>query len=169
MFLSAGCFKTQFNSAYPTRLNGIINQHEFRESIVNINSKISSNKSQIFWLVFFILCTIGGLALAIVAGTLPASAHTSSSSFLILLGIGIGLIAFAPIFYFIATCIIRKRRTTKMREAIAEESKKYSMRSPACSWKLTVNIIWTGGYGRYRRTLYFYRVSVTEKSASSKV
>jgi len=150
--------KTEFNSTYPARLNGIISQNEFQESIGNVNSKISSRKQQIFCIVIFVLFIVGGLALVIVGGTALSTFHRSYST--ILLGIGFGAIGFSSIFFTIGHIVIRIRRTARMRHAIVEESKKYSTRSPiACSWRLNVTRIWTGGYGRYSRTVFIYHVS----------
>jgi hypothetical protein len=164
--LSAGCLKTEFNSAYPTRLHGVISQNEFRESIGNINSKISSRKPQIFCIVIFVLFIVGGLALVIVGATASSTFRTSYST--ILFGVGIGAIGCSSIFFTIGYCVIRIRRTNRMRQAIAEESKKYSTRSPiACSWRLNVSRIWTGGYGRYSRIAYIYHVSSTVSSTSN--
>jgi hypothetical protein len=153
----AGCFKTQFSSNYPARLNGIVSQHDFRESINNINSKISSNKAQILCLIFSAVCIIGGLALVLVGAA--SQRLTSGTPSLILFVVGFLLISIAPLFSTVGFCVIRTRRTNKMRQAIAEESKKYSTRSPAiCSWRLKVNRMWTGGYGRYTRSVFFYQV-----------
>ncbi len=113
--------------------------------------------------VFFILCTVAGLGLTIAGAIVASSIRLSSNLFLILLIIGGVLIVFGPVVYVIGTCIIRIRRTTKMRQAIAEESKKYSITSPgACTWRLNINRIWTG-YGRYNRIIYVYHVSSSQK------
>jgi hypothetical protein len=71
--------------------------------------------------------------------------------------IGIGLIGFAPIFLTLGCCIVRYRRTNKMRHAIAEESKKYSTR---CTWRLNIRRLWTVGYGNRVRTVFVYHVSI---------
>jgi hypothetical protein len=158
----AGCLKSGFSSAYPSRLNGIINRNEFHESIVNINRKISYHKSRVFCLVVCILCIICGLALAIAGGVLSITYNTSLP--VILLYTGIGLIGFSLIFFPAVWTVIRTRRTTAMRKAIAEESKKYSKRSPtSCTWRLNVLTFWTGGgYGGRSRSHHFYHVSSTE-------
>ncbi len=113
-----------------------------------------------FCFVFLILCLVSGVALIIAGGAASSSIHTSSAAFLILLIIGTVLVGFAPVFYLIGSCIIRIRRTAKMRQAIAEESRKYSTRSPtACDWRLHDRRIWTGGYGRMNQVLHVYSVS----------
>ncbi len=47
-----------------------------------------------------------------------------------IMGAGIGLIIFKVIFVIVRLIIIIPRRRARMREAIAEESMKYSSRSP---------------------------------------
>jgi hypothetical protein len=85
----------------------------------------------------------------------------------ILLYTGVGLIGFSSIFSSVGWTVIRFRRTTAMRKAIAEESKKYSKRSPtSCTWRLNVLRFWAGGYGRRSRSYYFYDVSSTELLSS---
>jgi hypothetical protein len=162
----AGCLKSGFSSAYPSRLNGIINRNEFHESIVNINRKISFHKSRVFCLVVFILCIICGLALVITGGVLSTTYRATFP--VILLYTGVGLIGSSSIFSSVGWTIIRIRRTTAMRKAIAEESKKYSKRSPtSCTWRLNVLTFWTGGgYGRRSRSHFFYHVSSTELLSS---
>lgn len=162
--LSAGCLKTKFNSNYPTRLNGIISQHEFQESIANINSKIFSNKAQIFCIVFFAVVITAGIALIIIGGVASASLSRSSFPFIILLYVGVVLIGFAPLILSIGCCIVRKRRTAKMRHAIAEESKKYSTRA---TWRLNISRLLTVGYGRRVRTVFVYHVSSHRKKSKA--
>jgi hypothetical protein len=59
----------------------------------------------------------------------------------------------------IGSSIMQIRRGTQMRRAIANESMKYSTRSPTpCSWRLHATRIRAGGYGR-RRNSVIYRVS----------
>ena len=143
-------------------MNGIISQSEFRESIRNINSKISYQKSKILLLVFIGLCLIGGFLLVLVGGVATTSSRQYNS--IILIGTGGGLLGFAPILFSTGWFVIRMRRTTKMRKAIGEESKKYSTRSPtSCTWQLNVGTIWTG-YRRHHHVLYFYHVSSTVTS-----
>ncbi len=98
----------------------------------------------------------------VIAGCL-VSKSASQSNFIILLGTGVGVMGFASIFFPIGWCIIRMRRTTQMRKAIAEESKKYSTRSPtSCTWRLNVTTMRTGYSSR--NVIYFYRVSSTVTS-----
>ena len=112
-------------------------------------------------LVVFCLCFIIGLALVI--GGSVVSGSSNQSKFIILLGTGIGLMFLPSIFFPIGWYVIRMRQTTQMRKAIAEESKKYSTRSPtSCTWRLNVTRI-LAGYNS-RNAIYFYYVSTTVTS-----
>ncbi|CAF5047634.1 unnamed protein product [Rotaria sp. Silwood1] len=70
--------------------------------------------------------------------------------FLPLSGVGIALTAFEPMFSDFGCCMIQFGRVARIRQAIAEESMKYSSRSPIpCSWRLDTSRVWLQGY-RYR-------------------
>ncbi|CAF1408593.1 unnamed protein product [Adineta steineri] len=65
-----------------------------------------------------------------------------------LLGVAIGITMFGTIFCIIAGCTLQLRRAETMRQAIAEESRKYSSRSPIpCSWRLDIPTSYGGYYG----------------------
>ncbi|CAF4175860.1 unnamed protein product [Adineta steineri] len=154
-----GCLKTQFSSAFPARLNGVISQNEFRESIGNINKNISSRMPKIICLVVFLICLIGGFVLIIAGGT--TSRTLRGSQYAIIIGVGAGAMGFASIFFTIGCCVIRLRRTAKMRQSIALESLKYSRRSTgACSWRLHVTTIWVGQYRGRSRYRYIYHIII---------
>jgi hypothetical protein len=162
--LSAGCLKREFSTAYPARLNGIISQGEFRESIDNINSKISSTCAQLFCIMIFILSFATGIIFFIASGSISSSSR--GSLYMIFIGLGIGLIAFGIIFFSLGFCFVRLRSMKKMRQAIAEEAKKYWSRSTGrCNWRLSATRMWTGGYGRYGRRVRSYLVSSTMSSS----
>jgi uncharacterized membrane protein len=149
--------KSELDSAYPIHLNGIISQQEYQESINKINRAISSNK--IFLIVGSIFCLsfIVGIILFIVGGVVAAYSSTYKYS---LISFGIALTTIGSIFFSVACCFIQSRRTTKIRRAIAEESMKYSSRSPTpCSWRLDIIRNWAGGYGRHSNTQAAYNVS----------
>jgi hypothetical protein len=153
----AGCLKTEFDSTYPVRLNGIIGQDEFRESIENINRESSKRAPVIICGLIAILCLLGGIALFIAGGL--TSVSTRTHGFPILVGVGIGVFFLGMLVLIFGCCFIRMRLATQMRKAIANESMKYSTRSPTpCSWRLHTSTFVTGGY-RNRRTVYIYRVS----------
>jgi hypothetical protein len=102
------------------------------------------------------MCILGGFILFIVGGITAQS--LSTHGFPVLIGVGFGIFFFGMIFQAFGCIILQSRRITRLRQAIANESMKYSMRSPPCSWRLLSSRFITGGY-RYRRTNINYRVS----------
>jgi len=98
------------------------------------------------------LTTFGGPALIIIGG--GTAANSDTYGFPLLIGVGIGLTTFGSIFFVFAAIIISYRRTTRMRQAIAEESMKYSSRSTPCSWRLETTRFYFGGYGNNTRVNY---------------
>ncbi len=157
MFFSAGCLKAEFDSTYPIHLNGIISPDEFRESINKINRKIISNKILIILAIVFTLSMIGGIILFIVGGLTSVNSRTYGFSPLLIVGICVTI--FGSMFFSIGCCIVQFRRAARIRQVIAEESMKYSSRSPIpCSWRLdTGNVV--GGYGHHNGQIG-YHVSI---------
>ena len=147
--------QSKFDSTYPVRLNGIINQNEFQESIKRINRRISSNKILIFLTFVLAVSVIGGLLLFAIDAITPnhhfnsqlssfgngkTHSHSNISVFPPLIGIGIGLFIFGLLFASIGCCIIQYQRKTQIQQIITEESMKYTLRSPIpCSWRLETN------------------------------
>jgi hypothetical protein len=157
--VSGGCLKSEFDSTYPIHLNGIIRPEEFQESIKNINQASFLKKSLIICGLIFIFCMVGGITLFIVGGIL--NLHNHSSGLSVLIAVGIGLCVLGVLFICIACCGIRSQRRIRMQQAIANESMKYSTRSPTpCSWRLNVSRMWAGGYGRHGRIASLYQVSI---------
>ena len=125
---------------------------EFQESIANINQTISSRKYIVIFGVIFAVCVLGGVALFIAGGLTAAT--TRRSGFSILIGVGMGVLFFGMIVFMVGCIIAQSRRVSRMRQAIANESAKYSSRSPTpCSWRLNTTRIYTGGYGNRRATV----------------
>ncbi|CAF1539294.1 unnamed protein product [Rotaria sordida] len=153
--IQTGCLKSEFNSTYPVHLNGIIRPDEFQQSIENINRIISSRKSQIIVGLIAILSLSGGMVLFIVGGVTRRKSR--STGFPILVGIGLGIFGFGMLVLTIGFCIVQLRATARLRQAVANESMKYSTRSPPCSWRLHVYRTWGGGYGGRRNTRLIYR------------
>ncbi|CAF1422058.1 unnamed protein product [Rotaria sp. Silwood1] len=157
--IQTGCFKAEYDSAYPIHLNGIISQHEFLESINKINQTFFSYKN------LLIACSIV-LSLTIIFGTASFTvggimAARSLTIFYILLGLGILLTTIGPLFFTIGFCLIYTKRTARLRQAIAEESMKYSSRSPTpCSWRLETPRTWFGGYSYYNNYQMFYQLAI---------
>ncbi|CAF1496831.1 unnamed protein product [Rotaria sp. Silwood1] len=146
--VSAGCLKVEFDSTYPIHLNGIISQYEFQESIKKINRRISSNKSLLILAILFGLSIIGGIIFFIIGGT--TRINSRYKGFSVLIGVGIAFTTIGSIFFAFGCFAIQSRRIARMRQAIAEESMKYSSRSPIpCSWRLDTSRVWFQGY-RYR-------------------
>ncbi|CAF1373109.1 unnamed protein product [Adineta steineri] len=144
--VQTGCLKAEFDSTYPIHLNGIINQNEFQESIHKINRTIASSKILLIVGVVLILTFIIGIILFIVGGV--TAANNVRRGFPALVGVGMGIIMSGMIFCFIACCTLQLRRAETMRQAIAEESRKYSSRSPIpCSWRLDIPTNYGGYYG----------------------
>lgn len=153
----AGCCKSEFDPTYPIQLNGIISQTEFQESMENINRNFSSRKPLIFIAVVFPLCILGGMGLFIAGGITTVTSRTYG--FPILVGVGLGVFLFGMIILTVGCCAIQFRRSAKLQQAIANESKKYTSRSPTpCSWRLNSTAFYSGGYGN-RRTRVVSRVS----------
>ncbi|CAF0953813.1 unnamed protein product [Adineta steineri] len=145
--IPSGCMKSEFDSNYPIHLNGIISQEEFRQSISNINGAIGSNKCLAILIIIFVVSLLGGIALMI-AG--PLSATKTSNVVLrlgVFLGIGMGLLIFGMICTFVGCCVMQSQRMKRVRQAIVDESAKYSARSSRpSSWRLHTDTIYTGGY-----------------------
>jgi hypothetical protein len=151
--------KGEFDSTYPVRLNGIISQDEFRESINRINHSISSNRILIILIIVFGLMMIGGIICFIVGGV--TASNSVRSGFSPLYGVGIALTALGSIFFVVGCIITQIRRAGQIRQAIAEESMKYSSRSPTpCSWRLETTRHYFGGYGNQHNSQLVNHVSV---------
>ncbi|CAF3433384.1 unnamed protein product [Rotaria socialis] len=94
-----------------------------------------------------VLCVVGGLFVV-----------KSITTFYILLSVGIVLTTFGSLFFDIGVCVMDAKRVARMRQAITEESIKYSSRSPTpCSRRLDTSRTLFGGYGYYnnsQQTLY---------------
>ncbi|CAF1097468.1 unnamed protein product [Adineta steineri] len=157
--VTTGCLKSEFDSTYPIHLNGIIRQDEFQQSIHNINQTISSRKSLLILGLICIICTVGGMILFI-SGSLTAS-KLGSHGFPILLGIGLGVFVLGMLTLSCGCFIVQTRRMTRMRQAVANESIKYSTRTPTpCSWRLDATRAWAGGYGRGQRIRLVYHLII---------
>jgi hypothetical protein len=159
----AGCMKVEFDSTYPVHLNGIISQNEFEESIHKINRTISSNKSLMVLGAIFLLSIIGGTILFIVGGV--TQINSSRYGFPAFYAAGVALTTFGSIFIGIGCCIVQFRRVNRMRQAVVEESRKYSSRSPTpCSWRLDTSTTYTGYYRNQHGQNLAYHVRINTMS-----
>ncbi|CAF1519006.1 unnamed protein product [Adineta ricciae] len=145
-----GCLKAEFDSTYPVHLNGIINQDEYHQSIQNINRAVSSNKTAlIIYSLIFAFGIIGGMICFIIAGV--RAINTPHSTFTILISVGFLLTFISSIVFSIGIFLIHSKRTNKLRQIIAQESAKYSSRSPVpCSWRLNIVSTWNRGFAYHR-------------------
>ncbi|CAF3913388.1 unnamed protein product [Adineta steineri] len=157
--VQTGCCKSEFDSTYPQRLHGIISFEEFGESIQNINQQISSRKPRIFVMLICILLVIASIVLFVVGGILAKNSGTGGFPILIIIAMVVFIVAF--LFLSIGFLVIRRRRATKMRRAIANESIKYARRSPKpCSWRLNTFRYVTGRYRGHRRVVVIYSLMI---------
>jgi len=137
--------KEEFDSTYPIHLNGIISQDEFRESIKRINHTIALNKIGILLVSIFALSIIGGMLFFIVLRITQA----------------IAIVTFRLILFGIGYCIAHFRGVPRIRQTIAEESMKYSSRSPIpCSWRLETTRDYFAGYGNRHNSQLVNRLSL---------
>ncbi|CAF4709783.1 unnamed protein product [Rotaria magnacalcarata] len=84
---------------------------------------------------------IGGFALCIASRALL---HGTVA----LIVVGFMLLGISLFSLLIGCQAVQSHRINRMRQAVAEESKKYSMTSPTpCSWRLNVNRWWSRGRG----------------------
>ena len=159
LLVSGGCCQTEFDPTYPIRLNGIITQAEFQQSIDNINRSISGRWYYVVVGILAGLCIIGACVLYIAGGV--TTAKSSARGFSLLIAIATGVFILGMIVMLVGCCIIRARFADRLRKAITAESAKYSTRSPTpCSWRLHTTQYTVNSY-RNRRLLTVYTVSDT--------
>jgi len=85
-----------------------------------------------------ILIAVTGIILFGV-GIETASSDISTDHFSVFTLIGFGLFFGVGFIFLIGYCVVNLRQTEQIEKAVAEESKKYSSRSPiACHWRLEV-------------------------------
>ena len=135
---------------YPVHLNGIISQDEYRDSIARINRCLSSNKLLIINLILFTIAMILGTIFYILGGVKSTSSdrYTLSSFFII----GIVVTTCGSLLFTILSVVIQLRRVAQLRKTVAEESMKYSTRSPIpCSWRLEMSNYFFGRYSNRSR------------------
>jgi hypothetical protein len=123
---------------YPVRLNGIIREDEFQESIRNINRILSLNKYCIIkWIIGIIclLCMVG--AILVLSIGLPATKNSNNSAFYAFLIAGFALFILGTLMFGVCNTVDRRRKV-RIEKVIDNESKKYSSRSPVpCTWRLS--------------------------------
>ena len=102
---------------------------------------------------------IGGIICFIVGGVTASRSYYYS--FPALIGVGIAITTVGSIIFSIGCCVAHFQRAARMRQAIAEESMKYSSRATPCSWRLDATRHYIGGYGNHYNNQLVYHVSVT--------
>ncbi|CAF1111934.1 unnamed protein product [Rotaria sordida] len=157
--IQTGCCKGEYDTTYPIHLNGIISQYEFQESITKINKTFSSYKNFVIACsIIFALSMVFGTASFTVGGIMAAK---SFKIFYILLAIGVLFTTIGPLIFSVGFCLIYSKRAARLRQAIAEESMKYSSRSPIpCSWRLEISRAWFGGYTYHNNYQMFYQLAI---------
>ncbi|CAF1458856.1 unnamed protein product [Adineta steineri] len=145
--LTNGCCHTGFDSTYPNKLHGIINNEEFQQSLNNVNKSIHSIILIIMCIILPFLCIFGGGGVLITGAVMSKDSNTNTS--VLLLAIGGGILGFGLISLIIGHFITQAIRTSRMRQKVAEESAKYSNRLPIpCTWRLDVStMIFRGAKG----------------------
>ena len=130
-----GCCKTEYDSTYPIQLNGIISPDEFAHSIARINRINTSKKWSITHLSVLVISMVLGTIFIVLGGvTWSESDKSVSTPFFIA---GATVLCLTPITWSIVYIVIECRRALHQRQAVAEESMRYSTRSPIpCSWRL---------------------------------
>jgi len=123
-------------------LNGIISQGEFVQSIEKINRTFASGRKLVF-LPFFAFLALIVIMVIVIPITATSSIDGSFSTVPITMG------AFFGVFFLmmILLIVLSFRRVGQLRQAVAEESAKYSSRPTPCSWRLETTRFFTGGYG----------------------
>ncbi|CAF1222365.1 unnamed protein product [Adineta steineri] len=148
--VKTSCCKPEFDSDYPTRLNGIIRQDEFEESIANINETISSIPNIIVTFILLIFA-IGGFIIFVFSGIEASNPKIHGYA---LLGAGIGIFLVGVLSAIFGCCIAGLTLSHRMRPAVANESNKYCTRSPTpCTWRLVSKIACRGRHGQGRITV----------------
>ncbi|CAF1152459.1 unnamed protein product [Adineta steineri] len=139
--VTTNCLNGEFDSTYPIYLNGIIRPDEFQQSIANINRSFSSsNKYFIRCCIFFVVT----IMIAPLCFALMRTKEENSGRYFALLIIGIVASLTEFVCIFIGSFYVFKKRVIQMRQAIEEESAKYSSRSIPCNWKYDFSRAWFG-------------------------
>ncbi|CAF1381021.1 unnamed protein product [Didymodactylos carnosus] len=147
--IQTSCMTSEFDNTYPIHLNGIISPEDFQHSISNINRSFSSSKFSKMLCIFIVLWMIAGLIMIITGGITAVSSFRTGISPLVIVGVamwagGILIIGFG--------CMaIQSRRMQRLREAVANESVKYSSASRPASWRIDT-FQW---YGWQRRNVTY--------------
>ncbi|CAF3976050.1 unnamed protein product, partial [Rotaria sp. Silwood1] len=144
------CCESGFDSTYPTRLNGIITADEFQQSMENINQTLSLRKFMKITILIGFLCLPTAVILIIGGGIIN---DTSSTEYSVIISIASGIFCLGILIILSISYIIRSQTIGKLPQVVANESMKYSTRSPPCSWRLNAHWIRKGTAGQRSSTL----------------
>ena len=128
IFRSAGFFSSIFDPTYPVDWNGIIDLHEFQQSIGNINRAIPFRRAFMICSLIFGSMILIGLCLLFVNTLGLCQGNTFGVSPINI--VTIGLIAGGFILWISSALFIQSKMLTKLSRAVAAESVKYLNRTP---------------------------------------
>ena len=118
---------------------------------------MSSRKSYIILGIILGILLISGFVLFAVGGIV--SVESRSRGFPVLVAVGFGTTGVGMVVCVVGCWIVGSRHQAQVRQAVANESMKYSTRSPPCSWRLYIDRSWSE-YGRNRESTVIYGVSI---------
>ena len=118
---------------------------------------MSSRKSYVILAMILGIFLISGFVLIVVGRIV--SGESGSRGFPVLVAVGIGTEGVGMVVCSVGCCIVISRHLSQIRRAIANESMKYSTRSPPCSWRLHIHRL-RSGYGDNQGYTANYCVSI---------
>ena len=159
------CKFREFNSDFPEELAGIMHPDEFQQSIANINDAryMTLNEKMVFFALFS--CLVIGIIILIVGISLVWL--RSSTERIVLISVGTVILTVVSVVCVSALIAVSRLVETRMKEATATESIKYSTRRPMpIRWRLDTHH-YTVEYGGNRHHYAQYAVStvITHKSS----
>lgn len=136
IYLSEGFLRSEFDTTYPMRLNGIINQEEYQNSILNINRALKPDQSSTICVIITAMISFIGIICLMLFGFVVASSHHQNA--FLLLSIFLGIAFLGSLGLLISLFNFQSKRVSRMHQAITQESAKYCKKTPIpCSWRST--------------------------------
>ena len=164
-FLSSieGCCRIEFDSSYLNRLNGIISQNDFAESMTNINQFNTLKKA-----VHYLCRTVCNIFSSARWDCLwVAALHRAHRGYRFLVFIGFGVLFLAMMATTVSCCFLQRKWFKQLQQAIANESVKYSNRSQMpCRWRLNTTRPISGFHDKRNMYSAYYvsSLDVTEQN-----
>ena len=118
---------------------------------------MSLRKSYVTLAIILGIVLITGFVLFAVGGIV--SVEGRSRGFPVRVAVGFGTTDVGMVVCAVGCCIVGSPHQAQVRQTVANESMKYSTRSPPCSWRLYIDRSWSG-YRRNRGPTVIYRVSI---------